>query len=187
MTVPRSIPLARVFCVLLLAYFVPQVPAQDDPAEIEMSSPAEAVPAEPEAQADGAAAAAADDPASAAPAGAIDLSKLQSEKLRDPFWPVNYEPPPPEPKTPTGPTGVKKPTTPTPVIEEAPRWDEALKTMVVKGVMKIAGGKYVAMIAGKVVGEGETVCTEYRGRKYCWKIGAVSERGVSFQRLGLDE
>ncbi len=97
---------------------------------------------------------------------------------RDPFWPIGYVPP--GKKAPV----VEKKADPTPIFQEEPKWDDALKTVTVKGVMKSATGGYVAVVNNKVVGEDEVITTTYNAREYSWKVARISQRGVSFNRLG---
>ena len=109
------------------------------------------------------------EPAAAVPAPA---------ELRDPFWPVGYKPPPPKSKTAKRVEEVAKPV----IVEAAPKWDEALKLVNVKGIMKRSGG-YMAVINNQICSEKDTISTVYDGRKYTWRIGSIGERGVSFDKL----
>jgi hypothetical protein len=115
-----------------------------------------------------------------------DLSKLDPFKVRDPFWPVGYAPAAPEP-VPTPGTSLPKPTAPPPKIEEPPKWDEALKALVVKGVMKAGPTSYVAIINGQVVGERDSVSAVFEGKMYHWKVKSISAKGASFVRLEVNE
>ena len=161
------------------------------PSDLEPSPPPE-LPAPPEAVQEGAIAEPPPGPAQpAAPAalgtggpapaaGSLDFSTLRSSELRDPFWPVGYAPPLPEPALAPG---VSRPgAAVAPTVEGIPRWDEALKTLVVKGVMKTGPTSYVTIINDQVVKEKETVSTSFSGRKYTWTVKSISDRGISFER-----
>ncbi len=114
------------------------------------------------------------DPVAAPPAEAAP-----PVELRDPFWPVGYKPPPPKSKTAKKVDEAPKPAAP---VEIPPKWDEARKQVNVKGIMKRAGG-YMAVINNQVCSENDTISTTYDGRKYVWRIGTITEKGVTFERL----
>ena len=101
---------------------------------------------------------------------------------RDPFWPVAYEPPPPPQKKADS---VVSTTNEPP--DNAPSatllWEDALKTVEVRGIMKTGAGTYVAMVNGVVSSAGDRVAIQYKNRPYEWRIAAISERGVSFARV----
>lgn len=99
----------------------------------------------------------------------------QSMMLRDPFWPVSYKP-----KAVVQPG--KTAATPAAPVVETPQWDDAMKLLVVRGIMKTPAG-YIANIDGQIIVQGETVSASYAGRKYTWKIESINASGVSFQRL----
>lgn len=112
-----------------------------------------------------------------APTSSVEAVTAPAE-LRDPFWPVGYKPPPPKSKA-----AIKVEATAKPIIvEAAPKWDEALKLVNVKGIMKRSGG-YMAVINNQVCSEKDTISTVYDGRKYTWRIGSIGEKGVSFDKL----
>ena len=94
---------------------------------------------------------------------------------RDPFRPVGWKPPPPEPPG-FGP--------PRPVQ----RWDKARERLQLGGLVEI-GGEMTGVV--KVKGEsntimvkiGETLDIQYSGFLYKWRITSLSEGALGLQRL----
>lgn len=119
-------------------------------------------------------------PALPAPSTAVEApaDPAAPAELRDPLWPVGYKPPPPKSKMEIKAEAVAKPV----IVEAAPKWDEALKLVNVKGIMKRSGG-YMAVINNQICSEKDTISAVYDGRKYTWRIGTIGERGVSFDKL----
>ena len=101
----------------------------------------------------------------------------QSLGVRDPFWPVAYKPKAAQPAKSAGAAAAAA----APVVQ-APKWDDAVKTLDVSGIMKTPAG-FIANVEGQIVGQGETVTAEYENRRYSWKIESINASGVSFQRL----
>ena len=98
---------------------------------------------------------------------------LPSE-TRDPFWPVGYVPPPEKNLE----TGATQP--------EPPQWDEAIKMLIINGIMK-SGVGYLAVINGQITSENDTVSAAFKGRTYNWRIVKISQKGVQFERLELTQ
>jgi hypothetical protein len=94
---------------------------------------------------------------------------------RDPFWPVGYVPPP-EKKTDN--SELMK----TASASESPQWDTAIKTLIIKGIMKSDVG-YVAVINEQVASENDTISTVFNSHTYSWRVAKISEKGVQFKRL----
>ena len=115
----------------------------------------------------------------AEPVAAPAVEAAPPVELRDPFWPVGYKPPPPKSKTVRKVDESPKPAAP---VEIPPKWDEARKLVNVKGIMKRAGG-FMAVINNQVCSENDTISTTLDGRKYVWRIGSITEKGVTFERL----
>lgn len=109
----------------------------------------------------------------------------ETATMRDPFWPVGFTPKPPEAKSPDGTVTPGVTTIVEPVIEEPPKWDEALKLLSVKGVMKGKTGGFMAAINNQVVSEGDVISAVHKNRKYSWKVSSISDKGVSFARLNV--
>jgi hypothetical protein len=114
-------------------------------------------------------------------------------KRRDPFWPVGYVPKVVK-KAPVGPKSPKG--TPVSVVEvvESPRvphWEEAMRKLDIRGVSLIGRdkesgkSKYLAMVTGRLVEEGDVVNVAYSGRIYRWKVTSIGSAGVAFQKLDV--
>jgi hypothetical protein len=100
-------------------------------------------------------------------------------ETRDPFWPVGYVPPA-EKKV-----GDPKPEPAVVVAQlEPPQWDEAIKTLIVKGVMKSDAG-YIAVINGQVTSENDTISSVFKDRTYNWRVVKIGKEGVRFERLDM--
>lgn len=118
----------------------------------------------------------------------------KAKQMRDPFWPVGYEPPK---KAKPAETVSSKQEEPAPqVVSEVevvpekplrPQWDEALRQVSVKGIMGIGGGKYVAVVNDQVVHENDLVTVSYQGLKYVWKVSRISSDGVKFQKVSAEK
>ena len=104
--------------------------------------------------------------------------RKEKPALRDPFWPVGFEPV--VPKSAADEPGVVAATG---VQSVQPLWEEALKTVTVRGIMKAGAAGYVAVVNGTVSSAGDTVALNYQGREYRWRIASIDERGVSFVRV----
>ena len=98
---------------------------------------------------------------------------------RDPFWPVGYVPPPDK-------NDDDSRTTSKSAVNgsqlEPPQWDVAIKTLIIKGIMKSSAG-YLAVINGQVTSENDTISTVFKGRTYSWRVAKISQKGVQFERL----
>lgn len=117
-------------------------------------------------------------PDAATEGDAEEDGETETAMVRDPFWPVGYSPAPVVRKTKTKQGGPAAPVVPETVV---PKWDEALKSLKVTGIMK-AGAGYVAVVNGQVVAEKDAVATTFEGQNYSWKVASISARGVKFAR-----
>lgn len=92
--------------------------------------------------------------------------------VRDPFWPVGYEPPKQE-------IAVKTPPKPEPVkpVVEPPKpvvdWKAARGALKVSGYAE-ANGIRRCFIDGKLVSEGETVNLVHQGLRYAWRLVRIA-------------
>lgn len=107
-------------------------------------------------------------------------------QVRDPFWPVGYVPRKPVRPVPAEAAAAKV------VIPESarlPMWEEARKLLDIKGISLIGRDrhsghpKYLAMVTGKFVEEGDTVSVSFEGLVYRWKVTGISEDGVSLRKI----
>ena len=109
-------------------------------------------------------------------------------KQRDPFWPVGYIPKIVKINQASKVGKSSMVVAFTPEQARALLWDEARKKVDIKGISlihdKISGSpKYLALVAGKLVEEGNVISVKYDGRLYRWKVAGISEEGVSLQKL----
>ena len=95
---------------------------------------------------------------------------------RDPFWPVDWEPPQ------LGKVSTNRPATNTVLTE----WDKARASLQVTGLSKGKDGKYLAVLKGiGVVEEGDTVSVNLVGLNYRWKIVSITVNGIVPERVGV--
>lgn len=114
-------------------------------------------------------------------------------RVRDPFWPVGYTPKVinKSVESKTGESSAQS--IAAGLLERArtPQWDEARRKLDIRGISLIgrdkASGqpKFLAMVAGKLVEEGNVVNVTYEDRVYRWKIVGIGKGGVSFQKLDV--
>lgn len=114
-------------------------------------------------------------------------------RVRDPFWPVGYTPKvirkAGEPKPGGAPS--TSPVAEIPEHARVPQWDEARRKLDIRGISligrdKLSGQpKFLAMVAGRLVEEGDVVNVTYEDRVYRWKIVGIGKGGVSFQKLDV--
>ncbi|MBN1269934.1 MAG: hypothetical protein JXB04_10115 [Kiritimatiellae bacterium] len=104
------------------------------------------------------------------------------EDLRNPFWPVGFTPPR-EGERIVLPDVVE----PDKNQPEPPKWDEATKQLGIKGVMAMAADKYMAVVNNQIVREGDIVMVIHKGKRYRWKVHAITKGGVRFEPLDVVE
>lgn len=108
---------------------------------------------------------------------------------RDPFWPVGYVPRPVRISSPAAQAGGRPSETAGMEAPLHPQWDEAKKRLDIRGVSMIGRDKdsnrprYVAMVAGKLVEEGDKVSINFEGQIYRWKVTGISPSGIGLQKL----
>lgn len=111
---------------------------------------------------------------------------------RDPFWPVGFVPPPE--KTPVRGTSAPGTTvTRVPETEAArqPEWDQARRRLNLRGLSstgrdRISGKpRFVAIMAGRIAEEGDTVSSAFEGQIYRWKVVAIGSNGVSLVKVDV--
>jgi hypothetical protein len=110
-----------------------------------------------------------------APSPQTNKQVVAKQELRDPFWPVGYMKSVEQPPT-TGDGGG--------TVKQPPAGYVNWPTLNLKATMKTPAGKFVAKIEDVgVVESGEIVSLKKEGMIYRYKITAVSDKGVSCQRL----
>lgn len=102
--------------------------------------------------------------------GKVRAKQKAGAVLRDPFWPVGYEPE----------TVYRSEESDTPVRRKATPggidWEEAMKQVRINGVSSRAE-EYIAVINNEVKSVGEQVSIEYAGVKYTWKVESITPPG----------
>ena len=108
-------------------------------------------------------------------------SSSKKKQLRDPFWPVGWEPPSDAPVDTS--TGRRLP--PKPVKSPEQKWKEAAKELKVTGIVKQPStGKYMAMVSGfGIVEEGDIIWVKRGGLKYRWQVEKVTEEGLIQKKI----
>ena len=114
-------------------------------------------------------------------------------RVRDPFWPVGYTPKVVSKSVESKAGETSAQAIAAVLLERArtPQWDEARRKLDIRGISLIgrdkASGqpKFLAMVAGRLVEEGNVVNVTYEDRVYRWKIVGIGKGGVSFQKLDV--
>lgn len=105
--------------------------------------------------------------------GTNNAKSSPSAVVRDPFWPVGYQP-----ESGAAATGARK--TPKGSVD----WSKAMKQVVINGVSSRAGGGYVAIINNEVKSVGEAFSIRYGGVLYTWKVASIKPPGsVKLRRV----
>jgi len=119
------------------------------------------------------------------------LAAPRIHAARDPFWPLGYEPPKPEPVVteqaepvrPKSPAAPPKPQ-PAPVkpISEQD-WDEARKSITVSGYSQstlpsTGETRNLALINRRSYTAGDTLCLTNAGIRFLWRIESVANRDL---------
>jgi len=86
-----------------------------------------------------------------------------SELLRDPFWPVGWQPPRKE---------AKKPKPKKKITQD--QWVAARKQFKIQGFSKQrGGGQSLAVVDGNIVQAGERLTTNFRGRRFVFVVRRI--------------
>ena len=93
--------------------------------------------------------------------------------LRDPFWPIGWEPPPE-----SGP------------IDSSPKspiqWAEATKKIKVTALSRTADGDYVAILKGVgLIEKDDVISIQHEGLMYSWQVSEITAAGVKTKQLGV--
>ncbi len=118
----------------------------------------------------------ADVPESAADGTTVPSLAQTLDAIRDPFWPIGWTPPPPEPEG-----------TPAADAPKGPiRWEEATRLLIVSGIARLPGDRYAATLRNVgVVEEGDRVSIEFQDMIYHWEIQTITSKGIVPRRLGI--
>ena len=120
------------------------------------------------------------------------LRSAVANDVRDPFWPIGYQPPKPEvlvPK-PAEPVVPKPQVVPPPVIKPISDsdWTLARKTLTISGftqsVIPNTGEKRVfAMINRQTYAPGDTLCVTNKGIEFLWQITSLKNQELDLKEI----
>lgn len=111
-------------------------------------------------------------------------------RVRDPFWPVGYVPRKPARQL-VKPKAAEAAKTAIPDAARLPLWDEARRSLDVRGISLIARDKdsgrpkFIAIIAGRLTEAGDTVSTTFENRIYRWRVVTIDRAGVTLQKMDV--
>jgi hypothetical protein len=107
----------------------------------------------------------------------IEQADAELMGLRDPFWPVGYEPAPPQPELTEEEAEQAK-------IEEEVEKKIQWPALQLKGITRAGKDRYMAIVKGVgLVEAGQTVSMRRGDLLYSWLIEEVTADGVEFTRL----
>ncbi len=104
------------------------------------------------------------------------LVEEQTVELRDPFWPVGYEPPRPEEEG-EEPDEPDEPDEPEEPEIEPPTWDAAVERLQFQGRFE-GRGRIMASVNGQIVEEGSVIGVRLPPYVYYWRITAIHHSGI---------
>jgi hypothetical protein len=104
------------------------------------------------------------------------IGQAPEDALRDPFWPIDYIVPVTDMAIPT-PMNVQGEAPPKP----SRKWDQAQRSISIKGIIQGGGNKYVASINNQLVAETELVSVMFEGQKYTWEVTSITAKKVLFK------
>jgi hypothetical protein len=105
-----------------------------------------------------------------------DTVQKSFDSLRDPFWPVNWQPAEfgrPQGKPQVGPSVALK-------------WAEATKLLQVTALSRSPKGQYIAIVKNVgVVEEGDVISIHYGNAVYKWTVRGITAAGIETEKLGV--
>jgi hypothetical protein len=125
----------------------------------------------------------------------LDLPTLTDRVAtgRDPFWPVGYAPVRREKPTASEMAGTATVMTDPGLAAKPVAWEQARAQLDMRGVSSIGRDKttgkqrFVAVMAGKLIEEGNIVSIAYEGQVYRWRAVSVTATGVQLVKLDVRE
>jgi hypothetical protein len=112
--------------------------------------------------------------------GINDAKKSMVTVMRDPFWPVGYQP--------INRSGDEKNVTEKVLTASngSTDWNAAMKQVVINGVSSRGGNEYVAVINNEVKTVGETISITYGGTQYSWIVQSITPpKSVQLRRVSV--
>jgi hypothetical protein len=106
-----------------------------------------------------------------------DSVKSGLEAIRDPFWPVGWEPPEEEEISDDG-------------VEPPPgtsvRWDDAKKRIRITGLSKNSDGEHFAILKSiGVVEAGDVIAVTLDDLVYKWRVTRITNKGMVPEKVGV--
>lgn len=125
------------------------------------------------------------------------LAALPALAERDPFWPIGYEPPKPEPVVKKEELEPKRPAIPAPPPKPPPPaikpvsdqdWSDARKSITVSGFTRstlpgTGETRTLAMINRRSYSAGDTLCITNAEIRFLWRIESVADRNLRLSPL----
>ncbi len=124
------------------------------------------------------------------------LAALPATAARDPFWPIGYEPPKPEPVVApvTDLAPAAKPPEPPKPVKPAERpitdadWAAARKALVISGFTQAVRPdtqekRILAMVNRRMVAAGDTVTFIQQGIRFRWHVETITDRTLELVPL----
>jgi hypothetical protein len=112
--------------------------------------------------------------------GINNAKKAVVTVMRDPFWPVGYQP--------INRSGDVKNVTEKVLTASngSTDWNAAMKQVVINGVSSRGGNEYVAVINNEVKMVGETISIFYGGTQYSWIVQSITPpKSVQLRRVSV--
>lgn len=101
------------------------------------------------------------------PGGTQHAVEKAEKVLRDPFWPVGFQPKRAFTVTTNSAQVIMEP-------EVSSDWNKAMQEVVIQGVSSRAGNEFYAVINGEVKSTGDTVSVQVGTMTYTWMIENIS-------------
>lgn len=130
-------------------------------------------------------------PVQAVPSDRTAPGDMDPSRPRDPFWPVGHVPSRVRQVAESEPSGLTAAKTSEPEIVRAVDWGLARSRLDLRGVSRMGRDKttgktrFVAVIAGKLAEEGDTVSVVLDGQVYRWKIVSIADGEVSLAKVDV--
>lgn len=122
----------------------------------------------------------------------LALAALPATAARDPFWPIGYAPPKPEPvaaESEAAPV-VAPPQPAKPAVQPVTEaeWAAARKALVITGFTQVVQPdtqqtRILAMVNRRMVAAGDTVTFRHHDVRYLWSVASLTDRTIELVPL----
>lgn len=109
------------------------------------------------------------------------LEDSSRDGLRDPFWPVGYDPDAARREAERGGKSADEVAAERDRLEES--WNEAQTRLKITGLSRMADQGYFAIINDQMVRAGDTVSIETSEGIFVWKVADIGSEGIKLRRL----